>query len=112
MWPPTKGERAIPIAKPLPDGSVRTIKYWIYDHNSLSAVIRIEKNQICVKSPKDFVMFRERDIRTLSRCQIFALEDIFEEASKVYTAMVAYIIENEVWAGALDGLDVHIVNLG
>ena len=111
MWPPTKKEKAIPIAKPLPDGSLRTIKYWVYDHNSLSAVIRIGKNQISVKSPKDLVMFRERDIKLLSRCQIYVLDHIFEEAAKEYTSMIVYIIQHEFWAGALDGMDVHIVNL-
>ena len=41
MWPPTDKEKAIPMAKPLPDGSLRTIKLWVFDHNSLSAVIRL-----------------------------------------------------------------------
>ena len=111
MWPPTDKEKAIPMAKSLPDGSLRTIKLWVYDHISLSAVIRLEKGKILIKNPKDLVMFRERDIKLLSRCQIYVLNDLFEEAAKEYTSMIAYIIKNEFWAGALDGMDVHIVNL-
>ena len=99
------------MAKPLPDGSLRTIKLWVFDHNSLSAVIRLEKVKILVKNPKDLVMFRERDIKLLSRCQIYVLDPMFEEAAKEFTSMIAYIIQNEFWVGALYGMDVHIVNL-
>ena len=111
MWPPTNKENVIPIARPLADGSLRTIKFWVYDHNSLTAVIKLSKNQIRVNTAKDLLMFREQDIKTLSQVQIIALEDIFEAAAKEYTAMVAFIIEKECWAGSLDGMDVRVIDL-
>ena len=111
MWPPIKKEKVISIARPLLDGSLRTIKFSVYDHVSLTAVIRLSKNQIRVNTAKDLLMFCEHDIMTLSRMQIIALENIFAEAAKEYTAMIAQIIEDEIWAGALAGMDVHIVTL-
>ncbi|KAL4564637.1 hypothetical protein LXL04_028704 [Taraxacum kok-saghyz] len=54
MWPPTEQEKVIPIARPLPDGSLRTMKFWVYDHNSLTAVIRLPLNPIRVSTAKDF----------------------------------------------------------
>ena len=73
MWPPTKKEKVIPIARPLPDGSLRTIKFWVYDHVSLTAVIRLSSNQIRVKNVKDLLMFRENDIMTLSLIGLFCI---------------------------------------
>ncbi|KAL4568305.1 hypothetical protein LXL04_023914 [Taraxacum kok-saghyz] len=105
MWPPTDKENVIPIARPLPDGSLRTIEFWVYDSTSLSAVIKTEKNCIRVRNAKDLVMFREHDIKILSRVQITVLDPSFEEAAKDYTSMVAHIINKKFWAGAYDGMD-------
>jgi hypothetical protein len=111
MWPPTKKEKVIPMAKPLPDGSLRTIEFWVYDSKSFEAVIKIEKNCIRVRNAKDLVMFREHDIKILSRVQITVLDPSHEEAAKEYTAMVAHIINKRFWAGELDGMDVRLIDL-
>ena len=42
MWPPTDKEKIIPIARPLPDGSLRSMRYWVYDDNSTTTVIRLK----------------------------------------------------------------------
>ena len=47
----------------------------------------------------------------LSRFQIIILNEIFEDAAKVYIAMITQILEDEVWAGALAGKDVHLITL-
>ena len=41
MWPPTKKEKVILIARPPPDGSLRNMKLWVYDDDSTTAVIRL-----------------------------------------------------------------------
>ena len=77
LWPPVDQEKVVPISRPLPDGSLRTMKYWVYDDASATVVIKLAKNQIRVNNAQDLLMFRENDIKTLSRFQIIVLQDIF-----------------------------------
>ena len=109
MWPSTAKAKSVPISKRLPDGTLDTIQFWVYDEATTTVVIRLKSTQIRLVDPKDLLKFGERDIHTLSNFQIMTENSIFEEAAKVFTGMVATIIEKKLWAGALDRTDVHLV---
>ena len=111
MWPPIDKENIIPIAKPLPDGSLREAKFWVYDDVTTTAVIRLPKTQIRLVEAKDLLKFGNKDIKRLSKMQIMCPNPLFEEAAKDYTSMIAVILDNKIWAGALKGLDVQLVTI-
>ena len=111
MWPPTNKEKIIPIVKPLADGYLREAQFWIYDEASTTAVIRLPKTQIRLLEPKDLTMFRKKDINKLSTMQIMCPNPLFEEATKDYMTIIATILHNKIWVGALDGLDVQLVTI-
>ncbi|CAI9281522.1 unnamed protein product [Lactuca saligna] len=66
MWPPTKQAKRIRLPKCLPEGSLDTIQYWVYDEATVMVVIKLKKNQFRVVDPKDLLKFREHDIHFLS----------------------------------------------
>ena len=59
-------------------------------------------------SAKDLLRFRERDIRTLSRHQIICRKDVMEAAAKVFTGMVATIINGRLWMGSMGMSDLKL----
>ena len=111
MWPPTDKEKIIPIPRPLPDGSLREAIFWVYDDVTTTAVVRLPKTHIRLVEPKDLLKFRLDFITRLSKMQIMCPNNPFEEAAKDYTSMIATILDNRIWAGALNGLDVHVVTI-
>ena len=50
------------------------------------------------------------DIHHLSLHQIIVVEEIFEQATKEYTSMVAEIINKRMWNGAMGKADVMVVD--
>ena len=64
--------------------------------------------QMCLRS-KNLLRFRERDIHTLENHQIICKSDILEAAAKEYTGVVAKIIANRLWMGAIERLNVRLL---
>ncbi|KAL4573627.1 hypothetical protein LXL04_020440 [Taraxacum kok-saghyz] len=104
MWPPT--------AKRLPDGTLDSMRFWVYDEATSTVVIRIYKTKIRLVDPKDLLKFGERDIRRLASMQIMTENLIFESATKAFIGMVVTIVEKKLWAGVLENADVHLVTKG
>ena len=109
MWPPTDKVKSVPISKPLSDGSLHIMQFWVYDEATSTVVIRMEKTQIRLIDLKDLLKFGEHDIKKLASKQIMTDNLIFEPAAKAFTLMGATIVDKRLWAGALEDADVHLV---
>ena len=85
---------------------------WVFDEITSAAVIKLKNGCIRLYDRRDLLEFRTWDIRHLSNFQILVAEDAFEDAAKVYTTMVAEILNKRMWNGAMGQADVMVVNKG
>ena len=93
-----------------PDGSLSSMEYWVFDETTASAVMKLKNGCIRLYDRRDLFQFRKWDIHHLSTYQIKVPEDIFEQAAKEYTPMVAEIINKCMWNGAMGQADVMVVD--
>ena len=110
MWPATDQVKQIPILQNHPDGSLRTMQYWVFDETTASAVIKLEKGCIRLYEKRHLLQFGKWDIHQLSHHQIKVAEDIFEPAAKEYATMVIDIINKRKWNGAMGKPNVIVVD--
>ncbi|CAI9302845.1 unnamed protein product [Lactuca saligna] len=110
MWPPIKQAKKILLPIRLPEGTLDSMQFWVYDESTALTVINLKKSQYRIVDPKDLLKFGERDIRTLPHFQIILENELFEVVGKAFTRMVATIIERKLWVGAFDQSNVHLVD--
>ena len=85
---------------------------WVFDEITSAAVIKLKDRCIHLYDCRDLLQFQKWDIHHLSNFQILVAEDIFEDAAKVYTTMVAEILYKRMWNGAMAQAGIMVVNKG
>ena len=110
LWPATAQVKHILVPQNCPDGSLHSMLYWVYDETSDAVVFKLKEDCIRLYDKRDLLMFGERDIHHLARCQIVVFDELFEPAAKEYTRMVATIIDKMIWNGAMGRSNVLVVD--
>ena len=110
MWPATSHVKQIPVLQNYPDGSMKSMLYWVFDETIASTVIKPQDGCIQLYDKRDLFQFGRWDIHQLSLHQIKVAEDIFEPDAKEYTSMVADIIKKRMQNGAMGRSDVILVD--
>ena len=108
-WPPTKQLRKVPVPLRMEEGSLDKFKFWMYDDETNSVVIKSGHKTIRFADPKDLMRFGKRDLETLAANQIICPNDQYEWWTKEFTGMVRMLLEKGLWAGALADRDVHLM---
>ena len=96
MWPAIKQVKQFPVLQGFSDGSLSSLECWVFDETTSGAVIKLKNGCIRLYDRRDLLQFRKWDIHYLSNFQIKVVEDIYEEGAKVYTTMVAEILNKSM----------------
>ncbi|CAI9266315.1 unnamed protein product [Lactuca saligna] len=57
MLPPTKQAKRIMLHKCLPEGTLVSMQFWVYDESIAPKVIQLKKSQYRIVDPKDLLRF-------------------------------------------------------
>ena len=109
MWPKTDHFTAIPLPEAMPDGTLDTLDFWVYDEETTTVVIQTSHRTFLLINPEDLLRFRQSAIARLAMTQLIVDKTLFEEAAKEWTSMVAQIMYNGIHAGPLYGTGVKLV---
>ena len=110
MWPATNQVKQIHVLQSYLDGSLSSMEYWVFDETTTSAVIKLKNGCIRLQDRRDLFRFRKWDIHHLSTFQIVVSKELFKQAAKEYTSMVAKIINKHMWNGAMGQENVMVVD--
>ena len=108
LWPATKKLKEIPIPLHFHEGYLDKMEFWAFDEATTTVVIKFSDGVLHLVEAKDLLRFRERDIHTLARHQIFCKSKLMKPAANEFTGMVATIIKKRLWLGAMGKSDVML----